>query len=75
MVYVGNTTGMGCSYDDEVGKKLFEVSPSEVPSEEKFPILPILSKPRRERGPDRTKKLIRIRPGSLVTVRGSPLSV
>ena len=37
LVYVGNTTGMGCSFDDEVGKKLFEVSPSEVPSEENFP--------------------------------------
>lgn len=38
LVYVGNSTGMGCSYDDEVGKKLFEVSPSEVPSEEYFPL-------------------------------------
>jgi len=34
LAYVGNSTGMGCSYDDEVGKKLFEVNPEEVPHEE-----------------------------------------
>ena len=38
LAYVGNSTGMGCSYDDEVGKKLFEVNPEEVPHEEWFPI-------------------------------------
>ena len=39
LVYVGNTT-KGCSFDDEVGKKLFEMNPSEVPSEEYFPNCP-----------------------------------
>ena len=34
LAYVGNSTGMGCSYDDEVGKKLFDVNPEEVPHEE-----------------------------------------
>ena len=40
LTYNGNTTGKGCSFDDEVGKKLFEVNPSEVPSEEYFPLCP-----------------------------------